>query len=86
MSKKNNLVSNEPTSLKALQILGYIYFLIVLGYSIFLIVGHTRTTTIENFLQLIKLSGETSGDLCEIAFYSRIMHLSYLYPSLGNFS
>ena len=86
MSKKNTLVSNEPPSFKALQILGYIYFLIAIGYSIFLIVSHTRTTVIDDFLQLIRLSGETSGDLCEIAFYSRIMHLSNLYPSFGKFS
>jgi hypothetical protein len=64
MSKKKGLVDNQPPAYKALRACGYIFFLLVLGYSVVLIVLHTQVGAINDYLSLTQLSGETVGDLC----------------------
>lgn len=64
MSKKKGLVDNQPPAFKALRACGYIFFLLVLGYSVVLLVLHTQVGALNDYLSLTQLSGETVGDLC----------------------
>lgn len=86
MSKKKGLVNSEATAFKALRAIGYVFFLMAAVYSIILIVLHTRTSAINDYLTLTQLSGESLGDLAETAYYSRMMHLSRYFPALNNYA
>jgi hypothetical protein len=84
MSKKNTIVGTEPTSFKFLRYCGYVYFVMVAALSVLYIVLHTQTGTINDYLSLSVLSGETIGDICEIDYNARLMHLSHYYPAVLN--
>jgi hypothetical protein len=85
MSKKKGLVDNETTAFRVLRSCGYIFFFLFMVYSIILIILHTQTGTISDYLTLTQLSGETIGDLTETAYNARMMHLSHYYPSIGSY-
>jgi len=84
MSKKHSLVGNEPSSYKLLKLCGYLYFVLVTALSIVYIFLHTQSSSINDYLNLSILSGETIGDICEIDYNARLMHLSHYYPSVLN--
>ena len=86
MSKKKGLVNSEATAFKALRAIGYLFFLMATIYSIILIVLHTRTTIINDYLTLTQLSGESLGDLAETAYYARMMHLSHYFPAVNSYA
>lgn len=86
MSKKKGLVNSEAPAFKILRAIGYVFFLMTTIYSIVLIALHTRTSTINDYLMMTQLSGESIGDLAETAYYARIMHLSHYFPSINNYA
>lgn len=86
MSKKKGLVNSEATAFRVLRAIGYVFFLMATIYSIVLIVLHTRTSTINDYLMLTQLSGESIGDLAETAYYARMMHLSHYFSSVNSYA
>lgn len=81
MSKKTNLVGNEPIALKILRIWGYCYLVVFLVIAIILLVLHTRSSLMDDYLSMSNLAGVSLGNLCEVNFNARLMHLSNFYPN-----
>jgi hypothetical protein len=82
MTRKNNVVSKQPLAYQALQKVGYGYLLGVLAFGIAGLVLDVREKTINNYQYLSVLSGLSIGDMTEINYYSRLMHIGYYHPQI----
>ena len=85
MSKKDELINDEPFILKLLKIIAYVIFFAVVSLAIFYVILHSQSQEITDFTRLTKYSGETIEDIIGIVYSSRMMQMSNTMPNLGKF-
>jgi len=65
---------------------GYSYHIVILILAIVFLFMHSNGTTLNDYFSLTKNSGELMGDICELAFNSRLLQASAINQNTVDFA
>ena len=82
MARKDSLLTKEPGHFRAMQVLGIVGFIVAYGLLILFVGLQSGRKHTDNHLRLSMLGGEVLGDMCEVNYNARMMHMAAQYSTL----